>query len=59
VAPRPAALDRAIPGTRRLERLEENTGADSITLTGEQLARLDAATTIVHGARGTGQETYG
>jgi aryl-alcohol dehydrogenase-like predicted oxidoreductase len=48
-----------IPGTRRLERLQENTGADSISLTGEQLARLDAATTIVHGARGTGRETYG
>jgi aryl-alcohol dehydrogenase-like predicted oxidoreductase len=48
-----------IPGTRRLERLQENTQADSITLTGEQLARLDAATTIIHGARGTGQESYG
>lgn len=48
-----------IPGTRRLGRLQENTGADSISLTGEQLARLDAATTIIHGARGTGHETYG
>jgi aryl-alcohol dehydrogenase-like predicted oxidoreductase len=48
-----------IPGTRRLERLQENNGADSITLTGEQLARLDDATTIVYGARGTGRETYG
>jgi len=34
-------------------------GADSISLTGKQLARLGAATTIVHGARGTGRETYG
>ena len=48
-----------IPGTRRLERLQENTGADAFSLTGEQLARLDAATTIIHGARGTGHETYG
>lgn len=38
-----------IPGTRRLERLQETTGADSISVTGEQLARLDAATTIIHG----------
>jgi aryl-alcohol dehydrogenase-like predicted oxidoreductase len=48
-----------IPGTRHRERLQENTGADSITLAGEQLARLKAATTVVHGARGTGRETYG
>ena len=48
-----------ILGTRRLQRLHENTQADSVTLTGEQLARLDAASTIVHGARCTGEETYG
>jgi len=48
-----------IPGTRRLERLEENTGADSISLSGGQLARLDPAAAIVHGARGTGHEIYG
>ena len=48
-----------IPGTRRLERLQENTGAESISLTGEQLARLDAATTIIRGARGNGREFYG
>jgi aryl-alcohol dehydrogenase-like predicted oxidoreductase len=48
-----------IPGTRRLERLQENAGADSISLANEQLARLKAATTVVHGARGTGLETYG
>jgi aryl-alcohol dehydrogenase-like predicted oxidoreductase len=47
-----------IPGTRRLERLTENTTADSVSLTRDQLARLDAATSVVHGARGTGQETY-
>ncbi len=50
-----------IPGTRRLERLQENVGADSVELTAEELERLDAinATAIVHGARGTGRETYG
>jgi len=31
-----------IPGTRRVERLEENVGADGIVLTPAQLARLDA-----------------
>jgi aryl-alcohol dehydrogenase-like predicted oxidoreductase len=30
-----------IPGTTRVDRLEENAGADRITLTGEQLARLN------------------
>jgi aryl-alcohol dehydrogenase-like predicted oxidoreductase len=50
-----------IPGTRRLERLQENTGADSIELTAEELQKLDAinATGNVQGARGTGRETYG
>ena len=50
-----------IPGTRRLERIQENVGADSIKLTAEEVERLDAinATAIVHGARGTGRETYG
>jgi aryl-alcohol dehydrogenase-like predicted oxidoreductase len=47
-----------IPGTRRMERLRENTAADSISLADQQLARLDAATTVIHGARGTGRETY-
>jgi aryl-alcohol dehydrogenase-like predicted oxidoreductase len=47
-----------IPGTRRLARLQENTQADSISLANQQLARLKAATDV-HGARGTGQETYG
>ncbi|MGE3192786.1 MAG: aldo/keto reductase [Microbacteriaceae bacterium] len=31
-----------IPGTRRVARVEENTAADGITLTVDQLARLDA-----------------
>ncbi len=50
-----------IPGTRRLERLQENIGADSIELTAEELEKLDAinATGNVQGARGTGRETYG
>jgi aryl-alcohol dehydrogenase-like predicted oxidoreductase len=33
-----------IPGTRRVARVEENTGADSIVLTADQLARLDTLT---------------
>ncbi|MFD6529464.1 aldo/keto reductase [Streptomyces sp. NPDC060184] len=31
-----------IPGTRRVARVEENTGADAVTLTGEQLAQLSS-----------------
>jgi aryl-alcohol dehydrogenase-like predicted oxidoreductase len=31
-----------IPGTKRVERLEENAAADGITLSADQLARLDA-----------------
>lgn len=38
--------------------IRANTTADSISLTRDQLTRLDAATSVVHGARGTGQETY-
>jgi len=49
-----------IPGTRRVERLEENLGAELVQLTGEELERLDAITEAgVHGERGTGSETYG
>lgn len=50
-----------IPGTRRLERLQENFGADSIELTAEEQAKLDVigTTASVHGARCTGRETYG
>ncbi|GAA1496270.1 aldo/keto reductase [Paeniglutamicibacter kerguelensis] len=31
-----------IPGTRRVSRVEENTAADSLELTTDQLTRLDA-----------------
>ena len=31
-----------IPGTKRIGRLEENIGADSVQLTADQIARLDA-----------------
>ncbi|MGU3290872.1 aldo/keto reductase [Williamsia sp. M5A3_1d] len=33
-----------IPGTRRVSRVEENTAADGVTLTADQLARLDDLT---------------
>src|SRR6476620_9005151 len=33
-----------IPGTRRVARVEENTAADAVVLTADQLARLDALT---------------
>ncbi|WP_445160061.1 aldo/keto reductase [Mycobacterium sp. Dal123C01] len=38
-----------IPGTKRVARLEENVGADSVELTPEQLARLDQLTPAVGG----------
>jgi aryl-alcohol dehydrogenase-like predicted oxidoreductase len=38
-----------IPGTKRVARLEENIGADSVELTPEQLARLDRLTPPVGG----------
>ena len=31
-----------IPGTRRVERVEENTAADAVELSADQLARLEA-----------------
>src|SRR6476661_5179496 len=42
-----------IPGTRRLERLDENLGATDLTLTDEDLAELDTASSSVqvHGDR--------
>jgi aryl-alcohol dehydrogenase-like predicted oxidoreductase len=50
-----------IPGTRKLERLDENLGAVAIELTSDDLREID--TTIskikVQGARGTGHERYG
>ena len=30
-----------IPGTKRVSRIEENTAADAIALSGDQIARLD------------------
>lgn len=49
-----------IPGTRRLERLEENLGALALELTADDLRDIGTATSRieVHGARGTGQEEY-
>ncbi|MGO8849339.1 MAG: aldo/keto reductase [Mycobacterium sp.] len=38
-----------IPGTKRVARLEENVGADSVELTEDQLARLDRLTPPVGG----------
>jgi len=49
-----------IPGTRKLERLDENLASADIQLTSGDLDEIeDAASSIqVHGARGTGQERY-
>jgi aryl-alcohol dehydrogenase-like predicted oxidoreductase len=49
-----------IPGTRKLERLDENLGAVAIELTSADLREIvTAASKIkVQGARGTGQEQY-
>src|SRR5205807_1835340 len=49
-----------IPGTRKLERLDENLGAVAIELTLDDLREIDTATSRVNvqGARGTGQEQY-
>src|SRR5437870_3032655 len=49
-----------IPGTRRMERLEENIGAAAVELTADDLRDIDAAaaTIEVHGARGSGHERY-
>jgi aryl-alcohol dehydrogenase-like predicted oxidoreductase len=40
-----------IPGTRKLERLEENSGAAALELASEHLAEIDTAGITVHGAR--------
>ena len=50
-----------IPGTRKLERLDENLGSSNIELTPQDLTEInDAASGVqVHGARGSGQEQYG
>jgi len=48
-----------IPGTRRLQRVEENLASTEIELTADDLRRLNASASIeIHGARGTGQEQY-
>jgi aryl-alcohol dehydrogenase-like predicted oxidoreductase len=49
-----------IPGTRKLERLDENLAAVAIELTSDELREIDTATSKikVQGARGTGQERY-
>jgi aryl-alcohol dehydrogenase-like predicted oxidoreductase len=49
-----------IPGTRKLERLDEKLGAVAITLTADDLREIEtaAATITVHGPRGTGREQY-
>ena len=53
-------MDRAHPGTRKLERLGENLAAD-VDLSPDDLRQLNEVTTTirVHGARGTGRESYG
>jgi aryl-alcohol dehydrogenase-like predicted oxidoreductase len=49
-----------IPGTRKLERLDENLGAVAIELTSDDLREIATASTKirVQGARGTGKEQY-
>jgi aryl-alcohol dehydrogenase-like predicted oxidoreductase len=49
-----------IPGTRRLDRLEENLGAVDLELSGDELQAIEAATSsiAIQGARGTGREQY-
>lgn len=49
-----------IPGTRKLERLDENLGAIAIDFTSDDLREIEAVASKinVHGARGTGQEQY-
>ena len=48
-----------IPGTRKLERLEENLGAAAIQLTADDLRQIESATATDHGARGTVPRTPG
>ena len=49
-----------IPGTRKLERLDENLAAVAIELTSDDLREIDTATSKikVQGAKKTGQERY-
>ncbi len=50
-----------IPGTRKLDRLQENLAAVELSLSADDLRRLDEATAgfNVAGARGSGHEHYG
>jgi aryl-alcohol dehydrogenase-like predicted oxidoreductase len=50
-----------IPGTRRLERLNENLRATDITISPEDLLEISTTTAKieVQGARGSGHERYG
>ncbi len=49
-----------MPGTRKLERLEESFRAVDVELTPDDLGGIDAAfsSIAVKGGRGTGQEQY-
>jgi len=47
-----------IPGTKRVARLEENAGADSVELTPDQLARLDRLTPAVGGHHAEAQMAW-
>ena len=47
MAPGPAAIARPDSGTRRLSRLDENLGSAELTLTADDLAELDQASTEV------------
>ncbi|MDE3188100.1 MAG: aldo/keto reductase [Acidobacteriota bacterium] len=49
-----------IPGTRKIERLDENLGAIDIDLAQKDLEEIDAAATQIEvfGARGSGHERY-
>ena len=49
-----------IPGTRKLERLDENLGAMEITFSPDELRKIEAAASHIQieGGRGTGQERY-
>jgi aryl-alcohol dehydrogenase-like predicted oxidoreductase len=53
VAPGPEAVDRPDPGTRRLDRLEENLGAADLLLADDDLAEIEAAASRIEiqGAR--------
>lgn len=49
-----------IPGSRRIERVQENVAAADVTLTDEQISEIDnrSASLTVTGARGSGHESY-